>query len=899
VVYSDQEYYPDHPAAAILSRTDNPAIKTYSFFNKGGVDIFLSYLWRDYTDPDDVDLKLMFFGFNQALGFENSWIGPLEIEDEDTVVSHALASVYSAVASGSLSGDNRPSVYISYVKNSSSSSSIYCQKYQVGHDNECIGGSGGDHNLCLDISGGASYFYQAPQDCWIISTDIEVLKWTIGKTTYTVVQICWDERDSSDDYSIKVANNSLVSVLQEDGTYDLTYYKSSGAVTLISGIHSDVDLSPKIDGVYRDDAKLDPRFIVCWRKRAVLHDSIWAIGYQVDENGENHQISQQALQMQEQDPRQYQIHPEMLMNRLNLNIGTGDAVWQSYDATGSEYIMAQSVTFASESSVNLQLGENYAVELHNQTDINSYAAAIDNAFYRPQGISYDHTNDRLVYCDRGNHRVGIFDDPYPSTAGCWYSELHHHDPPGLEHITTQISRYLDSGGGDYLEVGQQIWLATGYTRTTPIILKGYNTDKTMIRETEIDSEDGTPPSLDIRDLVIATDDYSSAVMFANLELSNGNVIVWNPDALFYRIVDQEIEPDRFHFPYDVSVIPPVWTSTPTPTPEFGTFTPVITSTPRTDGYWVADMASNRLMRMTYQDQAIAQTFASTHTPSPTPTPTPTGTWEATPQEHPAPTSLAAPLSDDTVMSPYAVSSAYDGSCWAIDWGREAVVKINPDGSEAARSTPCALTSTENCIKHPSALDCGGDPDTCFVADYEGNTVYKVTFDHSGNFSYTKSAAEYFRPNAVKVLHTPNGDFIWVADRINLNNTPIPGTWTPYTPPPTATPTPPSGVTYTPGPATFTPTPYPERCRVSMNNFGQEQLLYPNGAAIPISISADGDSVNGNCWVADRDAGKLEDDKHKNEIKQIKVTGGSDTLIHVSGTQDELVSRPADVESVSQ
>ncbi|HPQ41198.1 MAG TPA: hypothetical protein PLV45_12570, partial [bacterium] len=335
----------------------------------------------------------------------------------------------------------------------------------------------------------------------------------------------------------------------------------------------------------------------------------------------------------------------------------------------------------------------------------------------------------------------------------------------------------------------------------------------------------------IEDLCLVSDDFSSLTMFYTLTPPEGSpVICWNSDTLKISGEGDDSAYFRFTHPYDVSVIP---YATP--------------ASPASGGYWVADMGANQLVRMA------------------------------------ADGSIAAVTARDAVIAPHAVSAARDGSCWAIDWGRESVVKVDIQGRVTARSTPCADAGNPEaapCIIHPSALDCGGDPDTCFVADYEGNTVYRISLENDA-FVLTRSHADFFRPSALEVVKTNTGDVLWVADHKSMAPTPVPGTWTPVILPP-PTPTPPPRQRYTPVP----PTPFPENYRISRNVFGRpESSQWP--AAAPINLSpADRD----HCWVADRDAGSYMD----NEIRWL-FPGG---FMPVRGNAYHQVSMPLDVENVA-
>ena len=196
------------------------------------------------------------------------------------------------------------------------------------------------------------------------------------------------------------------------------------------------------------------------------------------------------------------------------------------------------------------------------------------------------------------------------------------------------------------------------------------------------------------------------------------------------------------------------------------------------------------------------------------------------------------------------------------------------------------------LGHPLVLDCAGDPNTCFVADYEGDTIYKVILG-SHEFSLIKSAATYNRPFALSVQKTYVAnqlrEYVWVSDHVNLNTPPPSGTWTPL---PTYTPVPPTVLpgqpTYTPVP-TQIPTPYPEKNRITYNFFSDQFFLKTIMAAVPVGLSSIGDVLQYKCWVADRDANL----KWKNEMKLIETSG----MTRIQGTEEHHLCRPVDVQAV--
>jgi hypothetical protein len=226
---------------------------------------------------------------------------------------------------------------------------------------------------------------------------------------------------------------------------------------------------------------------------------------------------------------------------------------------------------------------------------------------------------------------------------------------------------------------------------------------------------------------------------------------------------------------------------------------------------------------------------------------------------------------------------------------------SPDKPLAARTTPNPTPwATPGTILSPSALDCAGDANSCFVADFEGNTIYRVNLNGS-SLSLEKSVADYFQPVAVKVQRiNVEGqhlyDMLWVSDRLYPSPAvPPSGTWTPY--PTSLPPTPTVGYgipTNTPQPIP-TSTPYPERNRVVRIRFNEADPGIKTSMAIPVNLSVNGDANIADCWVADRNSETIG----KNRIKQIHAIGTEATVIPWNGdpTQNIYVVSPVDVEVV--
>jgi hypothetical protein len=557
--------------------------------------------------------------------------------------------------------------------------------------------------------------------------------------------------------------------------------------------------------------------------------------------------------------------------------------WFANNTPFQSHVVMRAVQFSEQSAGWLERATDFQ---HIPVDnaLPCYAIAADRGLVRPQSIAYHSETGRLAVAQMANHRITIIDDPFPESQGVWIAELR--TKPFLD--TGAVTRITEQSGyppvPEVLQIRQTIQLALpweGDSGGVPIVGVNFHGQHFPELMNDTSYPVGTTSlgsslyDAVLEDMELVSDDFSSFYCFFIRNTAETQYIHWVSDGLLLR---DNGDRDRLTHPYDLEFIPPVWTPTPTPTGS-ETQTPLPTWTPRPDGIWVADMAGHRVVRLNAHGEIMAETL--------TLSPVNPAVWSE--YEHFA------------VISPNAVSAAYDGSCWAIDWGRNRVVKIAPDGTVTAFTEPCDSVDPEACFTalkmiHPLALDCGGDPNTCFVADYEGNRIYKLTL--LGNTIITDaSQAQYYRPKAVKVSRQLEfgqvRENIWVADRWSYEATPS-GSYT-FTPVPVATRTP------TPGPGTptavpYTPTPFPERQRVSMNLFGDLEFFPVIPSSIPISLSVVSNSDNDMyCYIADRDAGWSG--MGKNFVRWIKVIGGSYEEIKIGFEDGRTIHRPVDVEAV--
>ncbi|MCD4654745.1 hypothetical protein K8T06_12535, partial [bacterium] len=468
----------------------------------------------------------------------------------------------------------------------------------------------------------------------------------------------------------------------------------------------------------------------------------------------------------------------------------------------------------------------------------------------------------------------IIDDPLPESSGAWIAELFYERPGDAGSVTRVGDTDIEIRTLGCMAIPQVSGIFTSLTFNGFSFPNELSDTLLPVRSESL----SVSFSDTIKEIEMVNDDFSSLYCFILTENSETGIhsISWICDGLLYRDATHR---DRLTYPYDIEFIPLVWTPVP------GTSTPTPTGTPPTAtptppaGLWVADMAGHRVIRVNNRGHLEAET----HT-----------------EDISAYTPVWSEYENFGLISPNDVSAAYDGTCWAIDWGRNEVVKINVDGAIVARTTACEFLDPDGCsdeklMIHPLAIDCGGDPNSCFVADYEGHRIYKLILEADNSFTTVKSDAHYINPKAIAV--TRKYDFgqtreqVWVADR--WNNEPTPSQSYTFTPVPTLPPLP--GTT-TPTAVPATETPYPEHQRVSMVEFGYTNIEFFVSCSIPISLSVINNIHNeAYCVIADRDAGNSR--KAENYVRWLTLTGAGVEETHIGGGDGRKIGRPVDVEVV--
>ena len=797
----------------------------------------------DQVDPEDTQTILTCFyryeGNPREMGWRDHHI--LNSVDYPIETGHCLSSKYEPLGLGG----SVPCVYVSRIcENSEGASVIKVNKVKVdAHGN---------------YSDDEEWQWNHHDEFQIVNVDSCI----IGDS----LRVCWEER-SGNVSNIYFADLDENREEDSEGNYRYTYTQRD-AVLIATEQSESCEVEPKIIGFEIGGKR---RSIVCWKYRwlpphpAPFFISLRASGFETDSADIYYDLG--TISVNHLEPNNiHQNHNIVFSDSAPLR-GSAIITFEGYDSISGTIheIFAAPVSFENlPGGTELCLDSLLYRSIYIGTASMQIATAVDNGFCRPTSISLDTGSDRLVYCDNANCRTGWIKERWEE-SGCWLSELEVPKYIYDESTHGQISRYREGQTESIWEVERQLWSAAYIPVTKLIRFTSFNSELESVR---VESIRVAAEGETVSDLFMKSDSFSTVYLVYVVKNGSDAKVVWNVDGL---LLDSENNIDRLDYPYDVSVIPPQWTALPWAT---STPTPVNTPpspTPRIPGYWVADMHGNRVVRLGYSGRVISQTHV----------------------EYPETTPVWSPLEACDMIAPCAVSSAYDGSCWAIDWGRSSVVKVNADGSIAARSTPSPLLHRES-IRHPLTLDCAGDPNTCFVADYEGDTIYKVILG-SHEFSLIKSAATYNRPFALSVQKTYDPvthdlyEYIWVSDHVNLNTPPPSGTWTPL---PTYTPVPPTALpgqpTYTPLP-TQIPTPYPEKNRITWNRFGFTFFDKIISSAVPVGLSSIGDTANYKCWAADRDANL----KWKNEIKLIEPNA----MTRIQGTEEHRLCRPVDVQAV--
>lgn len=825
IVTSTQDAYPANPKATALSRNRDRRL-TNSFFHQTGADIFLGYNLVNFKDPRSTSLWVKMFVHNQTPEHHSCWSEPVRVSpriDTLTVISHSLTSAY-------IRPDHYvcklPAVYIAYITQDTvrSECTLHVAQYLADHK---------DARVYLTANPLFDFQIPAPGGWTMNSIEISRAEIMSAYGSREALHICWEEQEISSG-----KRRILIADVPSDG-------KAGNPNILADGIESLSELAPAFDTVSlrhgRVNGSIILRGIVCWNqqyeKDGQKTGQIHVAGYQMTPSGQAFSRLGPVMPVGTDTDKTITTHADVHITYERYNRGAAIITWQTNSPeTTTKQIKARTVWFDSpHDTARLFIFEDTDCVLCQTPRTDLVATVIDNAFCQPQSIDFDPQQSRLIYCDTGNHRVGQVMDPTPELPGCWFAEYQVSNGYDFRSVG-ELTRYTGEDTNPYHEIGQQICTVNASSTGADITYRSYNTAFQPVNSRPIGTANKVVNAKRLNSLQLVSDTFSSLYLFYTLsDPIKKHQIYWNSDTLKTMInMDQPPRFYRFTYPYDISIIPPH--------PKNNRLKQ---SGQRAQaGFWIADMGGNRLVKLNHDGEIVSMTQS------------------------------------EMVVAPHAVSAAWDGSCWAIDWGRETLIKVDTSGNVVARSRRCMPGfDSSDCLIHPSALACGGDPDICFVADYEGNAVFKVTLE-SDQFRLTRSNVDYFRPSALEIVPTSTEVIVWVADHASLQSPPVEGIWTPVVLP-TTSPSPPPGQRFTPVP----PTPVPETYRVSRNVFGDHQLQeWP--AAAPMAIAPMGTR---HCWIADRDAGSYM----RNEVCWVSPEG----QISIDGNASHTISMPVDVENV--
>ncbi len=840
LVSGDPQNYPADPVADCLSRMETKSNNTDVKF--GGSDTWFVYNMVDNFSHNNSVLNIKLLKTDFTVPMTTSWVGPLRFDsvfsDYSQYYGYQLKAEYTQIAMNPI--DFYPTAWITFWADDGQTSFLNIARVRLDFPVP------GSPELVMDNTN----ILTTIDIAGIQYSDIDI---TVNDNS-KVIRVIWTVPTSS---GFRIEGSDITATRTTDETGAVGYeYSAPRNLIVQDNIVSVINPRPRIVMNQNQPGQS----IIVWEELLPGFGN-QIVAKAVDKSGNSYPNGPTGDPLQIAPGRD----PHIVHTDLSPETCSAWIVWQ-YTNTETN-IKRQAVRFYNDVGWTLEKVGDPAI-IRQSNDFGKYSIVTNNGYAFPRGLSYDSNQDRLIICDEGNSRVQWIEE-VSSEPGCWYSECEGYRVDYLHYPKGQISRYKERSAG-FMEIGNHIITALVSTGVDPgMTMFDLNRDDLPLRDVDVKAgPEGT--SYYLEDLTLFTDAYSrtSAVYSMHDGTVQNSVICWNSD-VFLKQASGPVTYDHLDHPYDSSVVPPVWTPTATPAPPQGSTatptpaapTPTPTSTPQ-PGYWVADMHRNRLVRLNYHNEIQAQTHVEPPVSQPT--------W--------------SPLENCDLIAPSAVSAAYDGSCWAIDWGRKSVVKIGVDGTRMARTDPNVRPG----ILHPAAIDCAGDPHTCFVADYAGNAVYKVTWNPgTGSLTLTPSEIDYFQPFAIEVQRLEDAygqlwEFVWVSDKKNLQPTPAPGTWTPL---PTWTPVPGAG---TPTAVPPTATPYHETRRVSLNRFGFPQYE-ENVGAVPVGLSAIGDTTNYKCYVADRDANVIG----KNEIKLIEPG----VMTRIRGDSGHTIRRPTDVEAI--
>lgn len=852
---------------------DNLVSESNPGLERPGVDVWIAYLKETGDSTGTFSVQAKNYRFNNKYARDDHWTETQTVSTPNDLNCWGV-SIESFLFASSLSGEyidnddenagrGLPSAFVSFISETSALTKRL-NLYRIKHDGTIL-------SIALNVT----------------SDNIDALSRTKVVKIRNHVLVFWDEASSTAGLrDIKMVELDATLVEQADGELDYLYSQKDlstivSDIPAIESLEFDLKVYP-LDIKPRGLEQMNHRGILCWRssrQTSILEDEIQAVGFEYMK-ATGFAVSSDYQMITSDFNLPTQKSPHILCETAFET--TNDAILSTITwlhITGfNNLAKVRSVSFDKTATgwLSFEGQESTICEIDHNLPI--CTMGVDQGFMRPTSMDYDHENGKVGITQMANHRITIIDEPFESDPGCWIAEYYNKSAKD----TGSMSRVRNNGLATE-EIRQIGWVVSPSQENNScysLKFSGYAfpaLSQSVLLPVAEEHLAGSYTN-DIKEIKLIGDDFSSLYCFVvSQNPENGDSLIsWICDGLLYR---DSTSRDRLTRPYDMEFVPPVWTPTPTPvgvTP-LPTHTPSsVTPTPCPEGIWIADMAGHRVVRINERGRVLAETFTedvSKYTP----------VWSE--------------YENFGVISPNDVSAAWDGSCWAIDWGRNEVVKIAANGHIVARTDACDAPDPDACyaereLIHPVSIDCGGDPNNCFVADYEGNRIYKITFDGTNTLELIPSEAEYYRPKVVTVDRYYDStnqliESIWVADRWCA--TPAPTGNATYTPLPSRTPTPAPGTPHA-VPPTFTP--YPEQQRVSQNQFGYGDFAHQIACSIPVALSvvsnADNDTY---CYVSDRDAGwSILGD---NYVRWVKIQGGNAEILNIGFEDGEKITRPVD------
>lgn len=544
-------------------------------FKYHGVDGWLTY---NAVSNNKRAIFLMYYIFSNSYPRTDAWqpsvlVEPTTYDPNADYWGQSIVGYYEP----RLNSRGQPAAYISFLSKTNNTRKVYlCKVVTIPEDP-------------ID-------FAITEIDSWEIDSDLDSSCHTRIVKYGNNIAVMWDEVDLSDGLrDIKIAPFQTIEEADE-GEIIVSYSRGS-----IVSVEENIDTLSILcfeTVVQPTEVKDQYRGVVCWQRVFFSNESrICAKGFQIShpQGSDVIEIGSETIVLAG-DSNMVQIYPDIMCRRdkfstTNENDNVFVVSWRSNNPGDIPEISLKQIHYDSNQS-SLLFQDNFLSSSFTGNAVGDYGIAADRGLLRPQCLSFDPETKRLIFTNRANNRVGWIVEPAPLSTpipyGAWIAELIDEDSTE----NGRISRFCESGPN--FEIDQLIWVAQAFYSGS-IVTTEYGCRRFPINHGENMYLLRTDPATQyisnhsVHEIEMVSDDYSSLYCFYLTQDTTTGCwrIRWNSDGL---LLTPNEDRDRFLNPYDVDVIPPVWTPTETPTPPAGTtFTPAPTSTPRPDGFWVADM----------------------------------------------------------------------------------------------------------------------------------------------------------------------------------------------------------------------------------------------------------------------------------------------------------------------